>query len=76
MLVMIPPKVSVSSFMGTLKGKSASLLYTRYPEFFVAGQPRNFWARGYFVSTVGVDDDVVQNYIRNQYQEDKVSDPV
>ena len=71
MLVAIPPKYAVSQVIGYMKGKSAIYIARTY-----LGQRKNysgmsFWARGYFVSTVGADEDVVRAYIRNQEKEDK-----
>jgi putative transposase len=73
MLVSIPPKYSVSHFVGYLKGKTALHLAQKY------GRRRkyrgySFWARGYFVSTVGANEEVVRRYIRNQEQADKAYD--
>ena len=70
MLISIPPKYSVSQVIGYIKGKSAIHIERTY-----LGQRRNFsgmhfWARGYFVSTVGADEEVVRAYIRTQEQED------
>ena len=70
-LISIPPKYSVSQVMGYIKGKSAIHLARVY-----GGMKRNFvgqsfWARGYFVSTVGRDETIVREYIRNQEVEDK-----
>ena len=71
MLISIPPKYSVSQVMGYIKGKSAISIARTF-----MGRGRNFagysfWARGYFVSTVGRDEAVVRNYIRKQEAEDK-----
>jgi putative transposase len=70
MLILIPPKYTVSQVVGYMKGKSAIHIARTY-----LGQRRNysgmsFWARGYFVSTVGADEEVVRAYIREQEQED------
>jgi putative transposase len=66
----IPPKVSVSEFMGLLKGKLAIKLLKTYPKFRQKVYWGNhFWARGYFVTTVGVDEDMIRRYVR--YQEDR-----
>lgn len=66
----IPPKVSISSAIGFVKGKSTIIIHRRYiPK---SGDFRfTFWSRGYFVSTVGLDEEVVKNYIRNQEKMDK-----
>ena len=71
MCISIPPKFSVSSVVGFIKGKSAVSIARNF-----LGRTRNFtresfWARGYFVSTVGLDEVVVREYIRNQEKEDK-----
>ena len=71
MMIRIPPKISVSSFMGYLKGKSSLMIFERLK--YKYGN-RNFWAKGYFVSTVGLNDEVVKEYIRNQEKEDMMSD--
>lgn len=74
MCISIPPKYSVSNLVGYLKGKSAIVIARRYK-----GKQRNFtgehfWARGYYVSTVGLDEEMVREYIRNQEQEDERRD--
>ena len=69
MLLEIPPKYSISEFMGYLKGKSALMVYDRHPELGNKFE-RDFWARGYYVSTVGnVDEETVKKYIREQQEE-------
>lgn len=70
MLVAIPPKLAVSSFMGYLKGKSSLMIFERHANLNYKYGNRNFWAKGYFVSTVGLKDEVVREYIRNQELED------
>ena len=66
----IPPKISISEFMGYLKGKSALQIFDLHPEFRERGN-RHFWASGYYVDTVGKDEDVIVEYIKNQYKHDK-----
>ena len=66
----IPPKICVSEFMGYLKGKSALQIFDLHPEFKTRGD-RHFWASGYYVDTVGKDEDVIREYIRNQYEHEK-----
>ena len=66
----IPPKLSISEFMGYLKGKSALKIFDAHPELRERNN-RHFWASGYYVDTVGKDEDVILEYIRNQYKEDK-----
>ena len=71
MMISIPPKYAVSQVVGFIKGKSAihlALVYGEHRRNFVG---QSFWARGYFVSTVGCDEEVIRNYIRNQEQEDQ-----
>ena len=70
MLVAIPPKLTVSSFMGYLKGKSSLMIFERHANLKYKYGNRNIWAKGYFVSTVGLKDEVVREYIRNQELED------
>ena len=74
MCISIPPKYSVSHIVGYIKGKSAIAIARKF-----RGKQRNFngehfWARGYFVSTVGLDEDMVREYIRNQEQNDERRD--
>ena len=67
--VSIPPKLSVSDFVGYLKGKSALMIFDKHPEMGNKWD-RSFWARGYYVSTVGnVDEETVKEYIRRQIEE-------
>lgn len=65
-LVSIPPKYSVSQFMGYLKGKSAMMIFERHANLKYKFGNRNFWAIGYYVSTVGINTATVQKYIREQ----------
>ena len=74
MMIRIPPKISVSSFMGYLKGKSSLMIFERHANLKYKYGNRNFWAKGYFVSTVGLNDEVIKEYIRNQEKEDMMSD--
>ncbi len=71
MLIMIPPKYAVSQVVGYIKGKSAIHLARVYGEHRRNFVGQHFWARGYFVSTVGRDEAVIRQYIRNQEQEDQ-----
>ena len=65
----IPPKIAISEFMGYLKGKSALMIYDRHPEIGDKWN-RDFWARGYYVSTIGnVNEETVKEYIKNQTEE-------
>ena len=71
MMISIPPKCAVSQVVGFIKGKSAIHLARTYGEHRRNFVGQSFWARGYFVSTVGRDEEVIRNYIRNQEQEDQ-----
>jgi len=71
MMISIPPKYSVAQVIGYIKGKSAIHLARVYGERKRNFVGQNFWARGYFVSTVGRDETMVREYIRNQEEEDK-----
>ena len=75
MYVAIPPKLSVSEFMSYLKGKSALMFFDRHPELRPKYSDRHFWARGYYVGTVGnVNEDTIVQYIRKQEENDKLED--
>ena len=74
MLVEIPPKVAVSSFMGYLKGKSSLMIYEKYPELRYKYRNREFWCRGYYVDTCGKNANKIQEYIKNQLMEDQTYD--
>ena len=76
MLVSIPPKMSVSSFMGYLKGKSSLIIFERHANLKYKYENRVFWAKGYFVSTVGKNKKMIAEYIRNQLKEDMISDQI
>ena len=71
MLLNIPPKYSVSAFMGYLKGKSSLMIFDRFANLKYRYGNRQFWCRGYYVTTVGRNKKAVEEYIRNQLQEDK-----
>ena len=66
MLVSIPPKISVSSFMGYLKGKSALMIFDKHANLKYKFGNRHFWAEGYYVSTVGLNEETIKKYIREQ----------
>ena len=76
MLVSIPPHLSVAQFMGFLKSKSALMIFDRHANLKYKYGRRNFWSRGYFVDTVGKNERVIQEYIKNQLERDYVQDPV
>ena len=70
LLVSIPPKISVSSFMGYLKGKSSLMIFDKHANLKYRYGNREFWCRGYYVDTVGKNKKAIAEYIRNQLQED------
>ena len=70
MLVSIPPKISVSSFMGYLKGKSSLMIFDRHANMKYRYGNREFWCRGYYVDTVGKNKRAIAEYIKHQMQED------
>ena len=74
LLVDIPPKISVSSFMGYLKGKSTMMIFERHANLKYKFGNRHFWAEGYYVSTVGLNEATIRKYIREQEKEDIISD--
>ena len=76
MLVSIPPKLSISSFMGYLKGKSALQIFDRHANLKYKYGNRQFWCRGYYVSTVGRNKKAIQEYIKNQLQDDIAGDQI
>ena len=76
MLVSIPPYLSISQFVGTLKSKSALMIVDRHANLQYKYGNRHFWCRGYFVDTVGKNERVISEYIRNQLEEDLARDQV
>jgi len=74
MLVAIPPKISVSSFMGYLKGKSSLMIFEKHAQLKYKYGNRKFWAEGYYVSTVGLNEATVAKYIREQEAHDQAID--
>ena len=76
LLVSIPPKLSVSSFMGYLKGKSSLIIFERHANLKYKYGNRTFWCRGFYASTVGNNKSAVYNYVENQLKEDMISDQV
>ena len=74
MLLSIPPSISVSDFMGYLKGKSTLMIFERHAQLKYKYGRRVFWAKGYYVSTVGGNKAVIEKYIREQETQDMVSD--
>ena len=76
MLVSIPPYLSISQFMGYIKSKSALMIFDRHANLKYKYGNRHFWATGYFVDTVGKNEKIIKEYIRNQLQEDYIADQI
>lgn len=74
MLVSIPPKIAVASFLGYLKGKSSLLIFERHAQLKYRYGNRKFWCKGYYVDTVGRNKAAIQKYIQQQLQEDMIED--
>ena len=74
MLVSIPPKYSISSFMGYLKGKSALMIFDRHANLKYKFGNRHFWSEGYYVSTVGLNEATTKKYIQDQEKYDIMQD--
>lgn len=74
MFVEIPPKLSISSFMGYLKGKSSVMIYEKWGNMKFMYRNRQFWCRGYYVDTVGKNAIAIRQYIDNQLKEDRLSE--
>lgn len=74
MLLSIPPKYSVSAFMGYLKGKSSLIIFERHAQLKYRYGNRKFWCKGYFVDTVGRNKEAIRKYIQEQLQEDQVAE--
>ena len=74
MLVEIPPKMAVSSFLGYLKGKSTTMIYEQFPELKYKYRNRAFWCKGYYVDTVGKNEVRIAKYIKQQLEEDKLGE--
>ncbi len=74
LLLSIPPKMSVSYFIGYLKGKSSLILFQKYGNMKFAYRNREFWCRGYYVDTVGKNTKAIKEYIANQLRQDKETD--
>lgn len=76
MLVSIPPYLSISQFVGYLKSKSALMIFDRHANLKYKYGSRHFWCRGYYVDTVGKNARIIQEYIKNQLEEDYTSDQI
>ena len=74
MLLEIPPKMAVSSFVGYLKGKSTTLIFEQFPELKFKYRNREFWCKGYYVDTVGKNEKRIAEYIKHQLDEDKLGE--
>ena len=74
MLVSIPPYISIAQFMGYIKGKSTLMIFDRHANLKYKYGSRHFWCRGYYVDTVGRNEKVIQEYIKNQTEEDYMQD--
>ena len=70
--VKIPPKMSVSYFVGYIKGKSALMLFDKHPDYKKYGGGRHFWAVGYYVDTVGRNEEQIREYIKKQAEADRI----
>ena len=76
MLVSIPPYISISQFVGFLKGKSSLMIFDRHANLKYKYGSRIFWCRGYYVDTVGKNEKIIKEYIRNQLEEDYAHDQI
>lgn len=76
LLVSIPPKMAVSNLMGYLKGKSAMMMFDRHANLKYKYGNRNFWSRGYYVSTVGLNEATIAKYVREQEKHDQMMDKI
>lgn len=74
LLLSIPPKLSISSFMGYLKGKSALMMFDQHANLKYKFGNRHFWSEGYYVSTVGMNETTIKKYIQNQEKHDQAVD--
>ena len=76
MLVSIPPYLSIAQFVGFLKGKSSLMIFDRHANLKYKYGSRTFWCRGYYVDTVGKNEKIIKEYIRNQLEEDYAHDQI
>ena len=76
MLVSIPPYISIAQFVGYLKSKSTLMIFDRHANLKYKYGSRSFWCRGYYVDTVGKNERIIQEYIKNQLQEDNMNDQI
>ena len=76
MLVSIPPYLSIAQFVGFLKSKSTLMIFDRHANLKYKDGSRSFWCRGYYVDTIGKNERIIQEYIKNQLQEDNMNDQI
>ena len=76
LLVSIPPYLSIAQFVGFLKGKSSLMIFDRHANLKYKYGSRHFWCRGYYVDTVGKNEKIIRDYIRNQLEEDYMKDQI
>ena len=74
LLLSIPPSISISNFMGYLKGKSSRMIHERFPELRYQYRNREFWCRGYYVDTAGKNANKIAEYIKRQLEEDQAGE--
>ena len=74
LLLSIPPKYNISSFMGYLKGKTATMIFDKHANLKYKFGNKHFWSTGYYVSTVGLNEATIAKYIRDQEKQDRIED--
>ena len=75
LVVSVPPKISISTLMGTLKGKTAIKVFKSYPQLKVKPYWGNhFWSKGYCVDTVGLDEEKIKKYVQYQEKQERIED--
>ncbi len=75
LIVSVPPKISISQLMGTLKGKTATKIFKSYPQLRTKPYWGNhFWARGYYVDTIGLDEDKIKKYVKYQEEQERIEE--
>ena len=74
LLLSIPPKYNISSFMGYLKGKTATMIFDKHANLKYKFGNKHFWSTGYYVSTVGLNEATIAKYIRDQERQDQIED--
>jgi len=76
LLLSIPPKYNISSFMGYLKGKTATMIFDKHANLKYKFGNKHFWSTGYYVSTVGLNEATIAKYIRDQEKQDQIEDKI